>query len=194
MRQIEIRRHAYTKRGAARGRGSHLSAEGVALARAVSKETGSFALVLTSEVPRTLETAIAMGYAVDDILTIPADLGTAAMAVIGHHERWTWDRPWVRFAALVRQPGPVADLGTWLCTAWENALASIPGDGRVLVISHGRIIEVGVMACLPGLPAADLATWGEPLQHCEGVEMSYGNGRFDHPRVIRTRHATTGGL
>ena len=66
MRSIQIRRHSYTKKGAARGKGSHLSAAGVTLARRIGAETGPFELVLTSTVPRTLETAIAMGYAVDE--------------------------------------------------------------------------------------------------------------------------------
>jgi hypothetical protein len=35
MRWLEVRRHSLTEKGAARGRGSQLSAEGVALARLV---------------------------------------------------------------------------------------------------------------------------------------------------------------
>jgi hypothetical protein len=35
MRTIGIRRHSYTKKGEARGKGSHLSAQGVALARQI---------------------------------------------------------------------------------------------------------------------------------------------------------------
>jgi hypothetical protein len=71
MRIIQIRRHSYTKKGEARGRGSHLSAEGVALAREIGSQIGPFDLVLTSHSPRTLETAIAMGFAVDVIVAGP---------------------------------------------------------------------------------------------------------------------------
>ena len=43
MRWLEVRRHSLTKKGAARGRGSHLSAEGVMLARLVgAKLTGEY--------------------------------------------------------------------------------------------------------------------------------------------------------
>ena len=58
MPTIEIRRHSYTKKGESRGKGSHLSAEGVALAREIGHHIGPFDLVLTSDSPRTLETAI----------------------------------------------------------------------------------------------------------------------------------------
>jgi hypothetical protein len=68
MRIIEIRRHSYTKKGNARGKGSHLSAEVIALAREIGNHIGPFDIVLTSYSPRTLETAIAMGFAVDEQL------------------------------------------------------------------------------------------------------------------------------
>ncbi|MGP3969457.1 hypothetical protein [Streptomyces sp. 6N223] len=61
LRWLEVRRHAPTKKGAALGRGSHLSAQGVALARAVGAASGPFATVDTSASPRAIETAIAMG-------------------------------------------------------------------------------------------------------------------------------------
>ena len=43
-----------------------LSAEGVRLAREVGVGMGPFAFVLASLVPRTHETALAMGFAVDE--------------------------------------------------------------------------------------------------------------------------------
>ena len=46
MRWLEVRRHSLTKKDSARGRGSHLSAEGVVLARQVGESLGPFALVI----------------------------------------------------------------------------------------------------------------------------------------------------
>ncbi len=68
MKTLEARRHAFTKKGAARGSGSTLSAEGVRLARQIGSEMGRFAYVVASLVPRTLETALAMGFAVDELV------------------------------------------------------------------------------------------------------------------------------
>ena len=60
MRTLEIRRHCFTKKGADRGQGSQLSAAGVAQARRLGEHLGPFDRVLTSRVPRTLETALAI--------------------------------------------------------------------------------------------------------------------------------------
>jgi broad specificity phosphatase PhoE len=72
MRWLEVRRHSVTKKGPARGRRSQLSAQGVALARAVDAELGPIAYVLTSAAPRTIETAVAMGVAADDTVDLPS--------------------------------------------------------------------------------------------------------------------------
>ena len=182
MRYIEIRRHSYTKKGAARGKGSHLSAEGVALARRVGETIGPFDLILTSPGPRALETAIAMGFAVDDQLDALGDIPPEVVDEIGHHERWTWEAPFVRFAQVVAQGGATARMGQRQQEAWMQALESAPLDGQVLVISHGRVIEAGLVSCLPH---ADFATWGAALHHCEGVGMQYAAGRFTDVHFLR---------
>jgi broad specificity phosphatase PhoE len=182
MRTIEIRRHAFTKQGAGRGRGSHLSPEGVALARRIGGETGPFDLVLTSPAPRALETAIAMGFAVNDQLEALGDLSPAVVAEVGHHERWAWGEPFVRFAHLARQGGPTTRMGERQREAWVRALESVPSDGRVLIISHGRIIESGLVTCVPG---GDFAAWGASFQHCEGVWLTFAGGRFQGVQLLR---------
>ena len=80
-RWLEVRRRSLTKKDSARGRGSHLSAEGVVLARQVGESLGPFASVVASASPRAVETAVAMGFAVDDTVELPD--GAAAL-VIGH--------------------------------------------------------------------------------------------------------------
>jgi broad specificity phosphatase PhoE len=187
MQEIEIRRHSCTKKGEGRGKGSHLSSDGVALARELGQAMGRFDLVLASEVPRTAETAIAMGFAVDDLIeTVPA-IAWPALDAIGHQERWAWETPWARFAELVARDATVAAFGEWLKHAWEDALAAVPEGGRVLVISHGRFIEVGAITCLAGSEPSAYATWGEPLHHGEGIRLSYDNERFGAPYLLRTR-------
>src|SRR5262249_59700664 len=53
MRLIEVRRHSLTKKGEGRGKGSHLSPEGVALARKIGGGIGPLDLVLTHLAPPT---------------------------------------------------------------------------------------------------------------------------------------------
>ncbi len=182
MRTIEIRRHSYTKKGEARGRGSHLSAEGVALAREIGSQIGPFDLVLTSHSPRTLETAIAMGFAVDEQLEAIGDIPPEVVEEIGHHERWAWEYPFLTFARFVECGGPTARMGKRQEEAWMNALEWAPANGSVLVISHGRVIESGLVTCIPD---GDFASWGAPFRHCEGVKMNYVEGRFTDVQFIR---------
>ena len=61
MRTLEIRRH--THRHVPQ---PHLSQQGVDLARRAGEGLGQFDRVITSTVPRAFETALAMGYAVDE--------------------------------------------------------------------------------------------------------------------------------
>jgi broad specificity phosphatase PhoE len=183
MRTIEIRRHSYTKKGEARGKGSHLSAEGIALARQIGDRIGRpFDLVLTSQSPRTLETAIAMGFAVDEQLEALGDIPPEVMAEIGHQERWTWDTPFLVFARFIHQGGPTARMGKRQEEAWLNALESVPANGRVLVISHGRVIEAGLVTCVPG---EDFSSWGSPFHHGEGVRLNYEAGCFRDVHLLR---------
>jgi broad specificity phosphatase PhoE len=185
MACLEIRRHSYTKKGTERGKGSHLSSRGVVVARKVGAQMGPFDLVLTSLVPRTLETALAMGFAVDDQRDVLGDIPPAAFEEIGHHDRWSWVEPFVHFAQLMATGGPTAQLGARQLEAWLQAMEVVGPQGRVLIVSHGRIIEAGLVACFPD---GDYAALGTPFQHLEGVQMTYELGRFTHLHLLRLPH------
>jgi hypothetical protein len=108
MRWLEVRRHSLTKKHPARGRGSHLSAEGVALARLVGGSLGPFARVVTSASPRAVETAVAMGFAVDDTVEPPSGY---VPGEVDHHEQWRWSRPYRVYAGLLARGGGLAAVG-----------------------------------------------------------------------------------
>ena len=61
MKVIEIRRHSIRSKP-----GLHLNQSGVTLARLVGQNLGPFDRVITSTLSRAFETAIAMGFAVDE--------------------------------------------------------------------------------------------------------------------------------
>src|SRR5262249_15489848 len=155
---------------------------GVALARRIGGEIGPFDLVLTSLVPRTLETAIAMGFAVNDQLEALGELSPEALEEIGHHERWAWEEPFITFAHFVRQGGATTRMGERQRKAWVRALDSVPSGGRVLIISHGRIIESGLVTCIPD---GDFAAWGSSFRHCEGARITFAEGRFYGAQLLR---------
>ena len=126
MRWLEVRRHSLTKKGAARGRGSHLSAEGVMLARLVGASLGPFAFVVTSASPRAIETALAMGLAVDDTMELPSGYVSGE---VERHQQWNWPRPYRtyaelfgRAAGLPKSPRPTGLPGPGWCRPCQRVL------------------------------------------------------------------------
>jgi len=148
---LEVRRHSLVKDHV------HLSQAGIDLARRVGASIGPFHRVVTSTITRTLETAVAMGFAVDEQLAVLGEIPPDVWNEVGHHERWGWDEPFVAFARLVRQGGPAARLGRAQAEAWRAIVGDLPEDGRALIISHGRVLEAGAVTCFP---QADHASWG----------------------------------
>src|SRR5438045_232557 len=61
MRLLEVRRHARRERPA-----QHLSQRGVTMARRLGETLGPFDRVVSSPLARCVETAVAMGFAVDE--------------------------------------------------------------------------------------------------------------------------------
>lgn len=179
MRWLEIRRHAPTKKGAARGRGSHLSASGVGLARAVGAELGSFELVVTSASPRAIETAIAMGWAVDDAVDMPSGY---VPGEVEHHAQWGWPQPYVRYAELLADGGGLAAVAAEHRKIWTEAVRSVPEGSGALIVSHGGSIEPALVSCQPD---ADHASWGTPFGHLDGVRLDFEDGRFTGARLHR---------
>lgn len=61
---------------------------GVTAARKLGRSIGPFAFVLSSDVPRSLETALAMGFAVDDCVDMGGPHFDETSRVIPPHQWW----------------------------------------------------------------------------------------------------------
>lgn len=117
-------------------------------------------MAFTSSKPRAFETAIAMGYAVEEQLDVLAewtdDLFDAAdhggFAAVGALVRRAWRR---------RQSRP----SLW---APSDIARSLGDDQAALIVSHSGVVE-GVMACLPELDGIAL---GHGVGYCEGVRLT----------------------
>jgi len=144
MKSIEIRRHSIRTKP-----GDHLSQQGVTLARLVGENLGPFERVVTSTLPRAFETAIAMGFAVDEQIELMSSYGRDV-------ER---EAPWpLSFARYAHR----------LATFYDKLGGSL-GEGRAaLVINHGGVLELGVVACLPD---EDYESWGAAVNYCEGARL-----------------------
>src|SRR5512138_3425511 len=139
MKTIEIRRHSIRSRP-----GEHLNQAGITLARLVGQNLGPFDRVVTSTLPRAFETAIAMGFAVAEQLE--------SMNTFGEEVGWEvlWPQPFLAYAKAVKRGGAAARYARQLAEYYAS-LADYLAEGRAaLVINHGGVLELGVVACFPG--------------------------------------------
>jgi broad specificity phosphatase PhoE len=154
---IEHRRHSWRVEG-----GAHLTQRGVELARRVGETMGRFDLVITSDIPRALETAIAMGYAVDRQEKLLGELGTGSEV--------NWELGFAEFARGHRLGRDTTKSCRKHAEFLRSVAAELRPDGRALIVSHGGIIEAGVVGLLPDL---DYAPWGPACERCEGVRLTF---------------------
>ncbi len=171
MPVIEHHRHAMRQTP----HGVHLIQAGVDLARKVGAGLGPFHRVITSEIPRAFETAIAMGFAVDDQEPILGSVLTAP-------ERIDWSLGCVAFAEAYRAQRSVFLAAEVHAELMRRIAASLPADGRALVVSHGGIIELGVVGLLPHY---DYAGWGESCGYCEGVRLHFEGATCTRAELLR---------
>lgn len=172
LRMLEVRRH--TMRAAP---AQHLTQAGVELARRIGDSTGPFERVITSEVPRAFETAIAMGFAVDE------QNGVLNHLAPGVEDEVAWNAGFAPFALAVQRGGATARFAHLQAEFWHSVVEVLPVGGSALLVTHGGMIESGAVACLPH---ADHASWGAFCNYCEGVRLFYDSGRFTDIQILRT--------
>lgn len=171
MKTIEIRRHSIRTKP-----GEHLSQQGVTLARLIGQNVGPFDRVVTSTVPRAFETAIAMGFAVDEQNELMSTYGSAV------EREAPWPLSLAGYAEVVHNGGAAAKYANQMAVVYSR-LGNYLSEGRsALVINHGGVLELGAVACLPN---ADHALWGSHFEPCEGVRLFHDNGKFVDAEILR---------
>lgn len=171
MKTIEIRRHSIRSTP-----GVHLNQQGVTLARRVGQNLGPFDRVVTSTLPRAFETAIAMGFAVDEQNELMSSYGD------GVEREAPWPLSCAGYAEAVRGGGAAAKYAHQLKELYAK-LANQLADGRsALVINHGGVLELGAVACLRD---ADHIKWGSHFEYCEGIRLFWEDGKFVEGEVLR---------
>jgi broad specificity phosphatase PhoE len=171
MKTIEIRRHSIRLKP-----GDHLNQSGVSLARLVGQNLGPFDRVITSTLPRAFETAIAMGFAVDEQNELMSTYGSDV------EREAPWPLSCAGYAEVVRKGGAATRYATQLVVVYTK-LVDYLADGRAaLVINHGGVAELGAVACLPD---ADHFAWGSHFEPCEGIRLFWEDGKFVDAEVLR---------
>jgi broad specificity phosphatase PhoE len=162
--------------------GQHLSQAGVDLARRTGETMGSFNRVVTSTIPRAYETAIAMGFAVDEqneVLSLMPEIVERALG--------NWEDGIELFLAQPALQSEVVRQYVEKQAAFVRDLArQLPDNGAALVISHGGIVEAQVIGCLP---EADFHTWGRIFDYCEGARLAFDGNQFISGQILRAQDA-----
>ncbi len=171
MRTLEIRRH--THRNVPQ---IHLSQQGVDLARRAGEGLGKFDRVITSTIPRAFETAIAMGYAVDEQLEQLGMMSDAVTAVI------QWNAGFTAWAKAARSDPWVAHYTQSMADVLRSIVRGLPEEGRALIISHGGIVEACVIGCVP---AAAHLTDGAACGYCGGARLTFSGEVTAHFEMLR---------
>ena len=170
MRILDVRRHTMRRKP-----GQHLSREGIALANMVAEGKPVYDRVVTSAIPRAIETAIAMGLEVDQLVEGLGHLSDEANAEVG------FPSPFARVSRAVTANGPAARFAEAQAALWRSLAMQMPDDARMLIVSHGLIVELGAVASVPD---ADHAAWGDAIGYCEGIRLSY-EGDVTHGELLR---------
>ena len=171
MKTIEIRRHSIRSKP-----GDHLNQPGVTLARLVGENLGPFDRVVTSTVPRAIETAIAMGFAVDELNELMSSYSDDV------DKEAPWPLSLAGYAEVVRKGGAAAHYANQLLAVYAKLADYLLDERAALVINHGGIAELGATACLPD---ADHVAWGSHFECCEGIRLFWENGKFVDGEILR---------
>lgn len=169
---IEIRRHSLRRPPA-----PHLTQEGVTLARRAGETTGTFDRVVTSTAARAFETAIAMGFAVDEQAELISRLPDAV------DEMLPYPQPFAEYHGMRQHPVVAKHLHK-LAHFYANLAVSLPDGGSALVVNHGGIVELSAVACLP---EADYRASRPQAEYCEGVRLTWDEGKFVSVETIRIK-------
>jgi len=171
MKTIEIRRHSLRNRAL-----PDLSEEGIALANLVGQGMGKFERVVSSPLPRAVQTAVAMGYPVDETAELIATYGDSVDL------ECPWPASFDEYAAASRQNGPTTRYTRRLADFYDQLVESLPEGGAALVVNHGGVVELSAIACLPDF---DFASLGDYIDYCEGVRLTWEDGKFIDLQVLR---------
>jgi hypothetical protein len=171
MKTIEIRRHSMRT-----STGEHLNQQGVSLSRLVGQNLGPFDRVITSNKPRACETAIAMGFAVDEQSELMSTYGSSVEAEA------PWPQTFEGYAEAFKLGGAVTRYGKKLAKVYRDLTDYLPDGRAALVVNHGGVVEIGAVACLS---ETGFRVEGEAVGYCEGVRLFWEDGKCVNAEVLR---------
>jgi broad specificity phosphatase PhoE len=176
MRYLELRRHTLRTDD-----NPHISQAGLDLARHVGIGMGPFPRVICSPSMRCIQTAIAMGFAVDELYE-PVERQMKRKRVEKVAELLPPNVPFAERAAIMADHKAARKYAQALVTQWTALARRIPPNKSFLVITHGGYIDDSAVACLPN---TDHRKWGKLFGYCEGIRLGFDRGYFVSGELLR---------
>jgi broad specificity phosphatase PhoE len=173
---LEIRRHAErTDRG---NEQSALSAAGRATALSLAKRAVTYALVLSSPLPRAKETAQLIAGRLDAVEPgfLPEMGGVIGDRIFGEM------RTLADWSEVLREREDARTFATEQLATWARVAMRVGDKDRVLAVSHGGIIELPTLTLAQRLRTP---LEGNSFGYCEGVVVSYAKGAPTKIEVVR---------
>lgn len=151
------------------GKNPHISKNGLKKANKIGKKLPEFDKVLSSVSIRAVETAIALGFSIDE--TINFDDAEPK----GSHSPST-ERVFDTFEDFKRNIQNISYFKIYssnLVSLLSTKLHSNKDLNKILIISHGGVIEYSTIGFLPNV---DYKSWGPVVDHCNGVKLIFEDG------------------
>ncbi|MBI5949526.1 MAG: histidine phosphatase family protein [Chloroflexi bacterium] len=154
---------------------SHLSEAGIEQARKAGSRFERFDLVVASPLPRAVETAVAMGFAVSQTHLGIQDIGERILQHVH------WSDGFAAWATAYRSAPLVKSYVDYVGSLLSGWLDEVPEGGSLLVVTHGGIVE----AMAVGLgPESDFNQLGPAAGYAEGfVAADQPGGAYSLPAV-----------
>ncbi len=141
----------------------HLNEIGVKAARKIGEQFGPYDLVVSSPKWRAVETAVAMGFAVHETSEFFEDIPEKVNDLV------PYDSGFRSFSQGLEVHTEVQKYVARMRKELLLLLERLPRDGKLLITSHGGVVEWSAFAFLP----KEASKWGAPLDKCEGVRLEF---------------------
>lgn len=164
MKYVELRRHSKRDKPLL-----NLSDEGINLAVIASKHLKKPDICISSGIQRADETARALGFEIDFIKEDFALFPTEIMSEIN------WYDGLEKFSDLYKSSKKFRTYANLLKKSIIDELKRVQDGERILIISHGGIIESAIVGCLPNY---DFSYFGSYFDYCEGGELVFDGEKF----------------
>ena len=175
MKIIEHRRHSIRDKI---HNGIHLIQPSVDLSRKVGSTMDQFDYIITSPKERAYETAIAMGYAGNEIVEV---LGSYNDDIAKEFTFETLTFP--QIAELLNQKTFTYQFAQQQANLLLKLSSKIKDGKKLLILSHGGVIDIPLVFLFP---YEDHSSWGSLVSYCEGYRIQIEGDKFNNFEILRT--------